>query len=49
MWTEVLDRYADQGWSDSTKLMLLLDFLDANEHTVATPEMFADFIEPERE
>jgi len=25
------------------------NFLDANEHTVATPEMFADFIEPERE
>jgi hypothetical protein len=44
MWSEAFERF-ECRWNKESKLEILLDFLDRNDNTVVTPEMFTDWLQ----
>lgn len=43
-YTDVFNKYSDQGWSNNAKLELLLRFLDLNSRIIVTPNLFDQYI-----
>jgi hypothetical protein len=43
-YTEVFDKYSDQGWNENTKLNLLMTFLNLYSSKIVTPNLFDDYL-----
>ena len=43
-YSQVFQKYEEQGWNESSKFNLLLSFLDLNSHTIVTPRLFDNYL-----
>lgn len=44
-YSQVFAKYNNQGWDESTKLKLILEFLDLNAQRIVTPRLFNQFLQ----
>lgn len=43
-YSQVFQKYEQQGWNESSKFNLLLSFLDLHSHTIVTPRLFDNYL-----